>query len=421
MGVVFEVEHLRLKQRCAIKVLIPEQAARSEVVARFEREGHATARLKSRHVARVMDVATSPNGIPYMVMELLAGHDLEEEIKTTGALPVEVAADYVLQACAGLAVAHAAGIVHRDLKPSNLFLAGDDDGCALKLLDFGVSKFVDDEQKLTAEGSTVGTALYMPPEQLQSIAEVDERSDIWSLGVILYELLSGTLPFKGTIMRVAAAIASQDAPSLAGRSAAPPALVALVQSMMQRDPRDRPESVLEVASALLPFASPDSVGAESCRQLLRRHARGSDAAFTTAAVSSPTMPALSPVSAHGAPPKRWPMLVAFAAAITLAAGGSYLAFSRMAPAGPSTAAYIAATPPAETKVEMTSPAASNVTLPPPPPPLAASASVVSEPAPSFARKHAPPTVSAAAPSTAAKPVAEPPKAPTPKYPTILSD
>jgi serine/threonine protein kinase len=270
MGVVFEAEHLRLKQRCAIKMLSPEMLREADIIHRFEREARASALLKSPHVTRVTDVATTADGVPYIVMELLTGHDLDGELQARGHVPYPLAVDYMLQACAAVAEAHAAGIIHRDLKPGNLFLARDPDGVMVKVLDFGISKMMEEESKLTSAGMTMGTALYMSPEQLRSAAQVDARSDIWSLGVILYELLCGQTPFTGSVAQIAAAIVSEDAPDIAGRCALPPELAAIIHRTLRRAPGERFANVPDLMAALLPFAPPDSLGVAVAAQISRR-------------------------------------------------------------------------------------------------------------------------------------------------------
>ena len=270
MGVVFEAEHLRLKQRCAIKMLSPEMLREADIIHRFEREARASALLKSPHVTRVTDVATTADGVPYIVMELLTGHDLDGELQARGHVPYPLAVDYMLQACAAVAEAHAAGIIHRDLKPGNLFLAQDPDGVMVKVLDFGISKMMEEESKLTSAGMTMGTALYMSPEQLRSAAQVDARSDIWSLGVILYELLCGQTPFTGSVTQVAAAIVTEDAPDIARRCALPPALAAIIHRTLRRAPGERFANVSDLMFALIPFAPFDSLGAAVAAQIARR-------------------------------------------------------------------------------------------------------------------------------------------------------
>ncbi len=199
MGVVYEAIHERLNQRCAVKVLrVPESHDLEESLARFDREARAAAKLNGPNVARVSDVDVLENGTPFFVMEFLEGMSLDVVIDEGHALDVRTAVDYVLQACSAVAEAHSRGIVHRDLKPHNLFLTGDAGGHVVKLLDFGISKLEEErERSVTLTRASLGTPAYMSPEQIRSTRKADERSDIWSLGVILYELLSGRTPFDG--------------------------------------------------------------------------------------------------------------------------------------------------------------------------------------------------------------------------------
>jgi eukaryotic-like serine/threonine-protein kinase len=203
MGIVVAAVHIHLDERVAIKLLRPEGSAKGEAAERFMREARAAVKIKSQHVAKVLDVGVMGDGRPYMVMEYLEGRDLGEELDRNGPMPEAVAVDYVLQACDALAEAHKRGIVHRDLKPSNLFLSKNQKPPIVKLLDFGVSKFKDNSllanisPSLTAEAALLGTPYYMSPEQIRSAKDVDERADVWALGVILYELISGRLPFDG--------------------------------------------------------------------------------------------------------------------------------------------------------------------------------------------------------------------------------
>jgi eukaryotic-like serine/threonine-protein kinase len=270
MGIVFEAEHLRLKQRCAIKMLSPAMLGEQEIVTRFEREARASALLKGPHVTRVTDVATTADGLTYIVMELLAGRDLNAELEERGRLPYQEAIDYVLQACAAVAEAHAASIIHRDLKPGNLFLAREESGLVVKVLDFGISKMMEETSLLTTAGATMGTALYMSPEQLRSASTVDARSDIWSLGVILYELVCGGPPFTGSPPQIAVAIVSADAPDITKRVPIPPELGLVIHRMIEREPSKRYASIAELVPALTPFAEPGSLGVVAASQIARR-------------------------------------------------------------------------------------------------------------------------------------------------------
>jgi serine/threonine-protein kinase len=203
MAWVLRATHLQLRQTVALKFL--RFAATREAVARFFQEGRAAARVSSEAVTRILDVDTLPDGSPFLVMEFLDGRDLEKVVGDPGWIPVTTAVDLAIQACEGLAEVHAAGIVHRDLKPANLFLTRKRNGSIrMKLLDFGISKFAaggpfaGHEAMHTSTQALMGSPIYMAPEQMTSTKHVDARADIWSLGVILYELLSGGCsPFRG--------------------------------------------------------------------------------------------------------------------------------------------------------------------------------------------------------------------------------
>jgi serine/threonine-protein kinase len=260
MGLVFEAEHLRLRQRVAIKFLRADVLCMADAVERFEREARASCRIRGPHVAHVLDVDTDEQGRPYMVMELLRGRDLEAELRARGALPIHEAVDWVLQACAAVGEAHAAGIVHRDLKPSNLFLAEESGTRVLKVLDFGISKVARDEPAVTSAAVTVGTPLYMSPEQVRSSRDVDGRTDIWSLGVILYELVAGAPPFLGTTTAAIAAIVADATPSLRRvRPDVPEDLELAVATALAKSPDDRFPSAEALGAALTPFASADGI------------------------------------------------------------------------------------------------------------------------------------------------------------------
>jgi serine/threonine-protein kinase len=273
MGYVVSAIHTQLDQRVAVKFMVPELCEHPEAVARFLREARAAVRIRSEHVARVLDVGTLDDGTPYMVMEFLWGRDLATELEEVRQLPVVQAVDFVLQACEALAEAHAYGIVHRDLKPANLFLTRRADGSALiKVLDFGISKAISDQaattaESLTASQSLIGSPHYMSPEQVRRPKTVDFRSDIWALGVILHELISGDRPFGGdTPMSVLAAVVSDPAPRL--RDVRPELSAGGVESVilrcLEKDPAHRYANVAELALALGPYAP------SSAQQLIAR-------------------------------------------------------------------------------------------------------------------------------------------------------
>jgi len=275
MGIVVAAFHLELEQPVAIKFLNAEAGARADANERFRREARAAARIRSEHVARVLDIELLDNHIPYMVMELLEGHDLERELEETGPLPIGLAAEYLLQAIDAIAEAHATGVVHRDLKPTNLFMARRPDGSRLiKVLDFGISKLVGAgsgrNAALTRSASIFGSPLYMAPEQMRSAKDVDARADIWSLGAILYELVSGRPPFLADSMPALCVAILNDTPQslCALAPSTPPELDAVVFKCLAREVSDRFDSVADLAEALVPFAPGGRVHAERARRVL---------------------------------------------------------------------------------------------------------------------------------------------------------
>jgi len=263
MGIVLGATHLDLGQRVAIKVLTvsDEDERRDEARERFLREGRATATLVSDHVVRVYDVGTLANGAPFMVMELLRGQDLARTLQQQGPLSIERACDCVRQAAEAIACAHANGIVHRDLKPSNLFLTQRSDGTPLvKVLDFGISKTTGSESErvpsnLTAERSVLGTPFYMSPEQVRDAKAVDHRTDIWSLGLILHELLSGSPAFEGTTLPGVCASIAADPPAALRlkRSEVPLEVEAIVLKCLEKDQAKRFQTARELAASLGPW------------------------------------------------------------------------------------------------------------------------------------------------------------------------
>ncbi len=256
MGIVYEAFHQKLEQTVAIKMMLPSMLERPSLVARFDREARAAAKIKSRHVARVFDVDVAPNGLPYIVMELLSGQDLAARLAENGPLPVSEAVGHLLEACVAIREAHARGIVHRDLKPANLFLARDGESSSIKVLDFGISKeLLTSGENLTQEHAVIGTVLYMSPEQVRA-GKVDTRSDIWSLGAVLYELLAGTTPFTGNVTQAAISIANDEPTPLdALRGDVPPRLADVVKRALRKLPSERFPDVESFMQALTPFAS----------------------------------------------------------------------------------------------------------------------------------------------------------------------
>jgi serine/threonine-protein kinase len=258
MGIVMLAMHEQLGQRVAIKLLMHEAYGSTDIVKRLLREARATAQLTSEHVTKVMDVGTLDDGAPYMVMEHLRGEDLSGLLKANGALPVERALVYVLQACEGVAEAHARGIVHRDLKPANLFVTSRADGSPLvKVLDFGIAKaWTDDTTTLTSKATLMGSPRYMSPEQMTDARAVDVRTDVWAIGAILYELVSGKPAFDGeSVVAVCTKVATMPAPHLRDLDTKSlRVLDATIQKCLEKEPSARFQSIAEVARALAPIA-----------------------------------------------------------------------------------------------------------------------------------------------------------------------
>lgn len=260
MGVVVAAHHLELDERVAIKLLLSEMLEQPGAVARFTREARAAVKIKSEHVARVLDVGVLDDGAPFIVMEYLQGADLAAWLRNSGPLSIEQGVEFLLQAGEAIAEAHTLGIVHRDLKPANLFAVRRPDGqLSIKVLDFGISKVSDPAMAAGATTKTLavlGSPLYMSPEQMESARTADSRSDIWALGVILYELLTGECPFNGEtlpeiVLRVAT---SRPVPLRSKQPNAPEGLDAVVMRCLEKDPERRFQTVAELAIALAEFA-----------------------------------------------------------------------------------------------------------------------------------------------------------------------
>jgi serine/threonine protein kinase len=264
MAVVLEATHLRLRQKVAIKVLLPRYVDSKETSIRFDREARAAVSLRGPNVARVYDVETTDGGLPYIVMEVLDGRDLAAEMDARGPIPVEEAVDIILGVCSAMHEAHAAGVVHRDLKPANVFLVGATSPLAgaaprriTKVLDFGISKLLDAETNVTESEVLLGTPVYMSPEQIEAAKRVDARTDIWSIGVILYEMLASERPFEGknTIAAIRAITNDPPKPLDTRRPETPPELVAAIMKALAKSPDDRFPDIAALAQALAPFGS----------------------------------------------------------------------------------------------------------------------------------------------------------------------
>jgi serine/threonine-protein kinase len=377
MGLVVAATHLQLDEKVAIKLMLPEAAQSSDAGQRFVKEARAAAKIKSEHVVRVTDVGTLPNGSHYMVMEHLLGRDLAEVLSAGGPLPAPVAVEYILQACEALAEAHAVSIVHRDLKPPNLFLTHRADGSpCIKVLDFGISKFVTGASDIRTKTSAVmGSPLYMSPEQLRSARDVDARSDIWALGAVLFELLTGSPPFDAeTIPQLCMQIVEAPTPplnrsTLGGsvntpppspaappdpRPDAPAGLEAVIRRCLEKERDLRFAHVGELARALAPFATARGrLSAERVIEVAKNTRLGSSPGLPVAAVTglssegpapgeatrlregmAETRPSGNASVTHGgisapwgdeAPPRRRPMAAFVAVAVVALLGGAGLA------------------------------------------------------------------------------------------------
>jgi eukaryotic-like serine/threonine-protein kinase len=261
MGVVVAAHHLQLDERVALKFLLPQAVRSATSVARFLQEARAAVKVKSEHVARVTDVGQLENGAPYMVMEYLEGNDLGAWLEKRGVMPVEQAVDFVLQACEALADAHSLGIVHRDLKPANLFCIQRSDGqLSIKVLDFGISKITTAGEAghgMTKTSMLMGSPLYMSPEQMKLTKGVDARADIWSLGVILFELVTGHPPFNAeAVTELAIKVAMEPPPPLRQfRPDAPQGLEQVIAKCLEKDRAKRFQNVAELAIALKDFGT----------------------------------------------------------------------------------------------------------------------------------------------------------------------
>ena len=265
LGVVVVARHCELGQRVAIKYLREAGRTNSSVVERFRREARIAAQIRSDHVVRVHDVGEVAD-IPFIVMELLEGRDLGHAL-AEGAMTTQRAVDYVLQACEGLAEIHALGITHRDLKPENLFLVQDRvRGASLKIIDFGISKVTPsqtngDWASVTSEGERFGTPAYMSPEQLGLGGGVDCRTDVWALGVVLFELLARDLPFQGEDVQHMFVSIVMSAPTLPSSvvPGIPAGLEAAILGCLEKDADKRFQNVAQLARRLAPFGSTDAL------------------------------------------------------------------------------------------------------------------------------------------------------------------
>jgi len=254
MGIVLEATDITLRRRVAVKLVHPDFVNDQEKKKRFGREAYAVARLQSQHVPHVLEISELDDGTPYLVMELLEGRTLDVVLEKEGPAAIHVALDWVLQALDAIAEAHNIDLVHRDLKPANLYLARRADRPPIvKVLDFGLVKDLSvDAAKLTITGSTMGSPAYMAPEQVNVDQTIDARTDVWALGVTLFELLTHELPFDGrSIPSMLRQILHDEAtPLRAKRPDAPPELEMVIRRCLAKQPDARYTNAADLARAL---------------------------------------------------------------------------------------------------------------------------------------------------------------------------
>ncbi len=266
MGSVFKGRHVQLGRRVALKFLRPELCNDKEAITRFLREAQAAAGIGSEHIATVTDVGQTVKGVPFLVMEYLEGETLAQALRREHRFSPSRAAHIGIQLCRALAAAHGKGFIHRDMKPDNVFLVPRDNGTDLvKVLDFGIAKVFDalnsEAASLTASGTTLGTPYYMAPEQARAEDDLDARVDVYSVGVVLYEMATGKQPFTGnnfTAIVIAAATGPPKPPTLVCKDVTP-ALEEVILRAMSRHRDKRYGSALELAEALEPFADLSSI------------------------------------------------------------------------------------------------------------------------------------------------------------------
>jgi eukaryotic-like serine/threonine-protein kinase len=411
MGSVYEAQHTVVRRRFAVKFLHHELALRRELLTRFQREAEAAGALESENVAAAVDFGIATDGAPYIVLEYLVGESLELLLEREGRLPVARATNLVQQACRGVQAAHAAGIVHRDLKPHNLFVCRREDGTDLvKVLDFGVAKLelIEKGAAATRTGTVLGTPSYMSPEQARGEKSIDVHSDVYALGAILYELLSGKKPHPGDSHNaILHHIATQPAlPLIAAAPDLPEALVPVVEAALAQEATARPASAEAFAASLAPWARAEVWPAPKLDVSAPRHSEPSSTLLAPGGAASPfpasRAPSLAGADKGSAAPGRSARVLALGGAVALGVALTLVIGRPGAPpaspideSAPPTAARAAATepPPSERPVARADDA----------PPIAPA--VPAEPSPK------PPDVAATAPASEPKARVAPAPAP----------
>jgi serine/threonine protein kinase len=405
MGSVWSATHLGLGNRIAIKLVSREFVRSPDALRRFDAEAKAAARLQSRHVVQVYDSGMLDDGTPYIAMELLSGQNLQSRIEASGPVSLAESVDILAQSCKGLGRAHALGIVHRDIKPDNIFLAQspDDEGYTVKILDFGVAKLSqasDRDGSTTKTGTVLGTPLYMSPEQARGLRGIDHRTDIYSLGLVAYTMLTGRLAFNGeSFGDILLKICTEPLPKIGASVNVPPTLEAWFDHVCARDPATRCASTQEFIESLrraVGDAVPrgqglSSAGGSGPNFPPQRLDSGMAAAGSVHAQS--VAAANVSISSGSLPRQRAGMAIAIAAGVTLlGAGGIGFALFASRHQDPRATSASAAVP--ESPRENVPPAATLAPAMPPPSTLS-----VSEPAPVAAppaASHAPAVVGAMA-------------------------
>lgn len=392
MGAVLGAVRTEDGRKVAVKVLLPSAQESPEAVRRFLQEGRTCQRIKSTHIAAVYEVGTAEGGQPFLAMEFLSGLDLGAVVQSRGALTVSEAVDYVTQACEAIHEAHVLGVVHRDLKPSNLFLTFDAAGLPhVKVLDFGISKVTKGEDLAvkTATSFSFGTPVYMSPEQVRSTTNVDARSDVWALAVILYELLAGVPPFEAESLPALSLKIAIDPPTPLRQhvSGIPVDLELAILRCLEKDPTKRLQNVVALVRHIAPFGPPSARATLAQMERANEEVGGSTIALRSTDGSSlnvfggPLAPDTSVTWQTQSPPPAprsqatWLAFAAVGGVLVLGgvAGGLLLSRNQQASAGKNAgppAAVSSASPPTAPPVETAAPPASAVpTTPPEPPPV----------------------------------------------------
>lgn len=436
MGSVWSATHLGLGNQIAIKLVSREFVRSPEALRRFDAEAKAAARLQSRHVVQVYDNGTLEDGTPYIAMELLSGESLQQRIDRAGPLPIQEAVEILAQCCKALGRAHAVGIIHRDIKPDNIFLSTspDDDSYVVKVLDFGVAKITmagAADPSATRTGAVLGTPLYMSPEQARGLKNIDHRTDLYSLGIVAYTMITGRIAFYGeSFGDILLKICTEPIPTLRITANIPPSLDAWMQHVCARDVAQRCASAQEFIDTLRAAVGPRVQSSAGISGPQSAHAATVPAADSDApwrlppapvAQSAPETSVAMSAGVSRARGRRTGIPLAVGAGLVLALGITLLALSmRRAPPGFTDSSHVGAAaggPTAPKAVESTpapsAAVASSATLAP----LAVD-SAANVPAPPVRTS---PTSSASAsarrtpspPSEGRPPIAHPPSAPAP--------